>query len=120
MCPLKVDRLAVRLCSSPMSASTELKQGRRAGAATGSIMPVLAMQAARPRAFMVAVLPPVLGPVGGGVEAIPGSKKTGDESFKERERQHHASHILLLHHASLGHASGQVSWLVSCHQCWDL
>jgi hypothetical protein len=34
MWPLNVDRLAVRLCSSPMSASTELKQGSLAGAAS--------------------------------------------------------------------------------------
>jgi hypothetical protein len=45
-----------------MSASTQVKQGSLAGAWAGSSMPALAMQAARPNAFIAAVLPPVLGP----------------------------------------------------------
>ena len=64
--PLKVDRLALRLCSSPISASTASKQGRRAGAAAGSGRPHLAATAARPSALREAVLPPVLGPARGG------------------------------------------------------
>lgn len=64
--PLKVDRLAVSDCSSPMSASTLLKAGREAGLSAGSARPARAMRAARPSAFIVAVLPPVLGPAAGG------------------------------------------------------
>lgn len=55
--------MAVRLCSSPMSASTELNAGSAAGSSAGTARPARAMQTARPSAFMTAVLPPVLGPV---------------------------------------------------------
>lgn len=37
MWPEKVDKFAVRLCSSPMSARTELNSGSRAGACGGEM-----------------------------------------------------------------------------------
>lgn len=48
--PLKVDKLAERLCSSPMSASTAEKGGSRTGGAAGTASPALAISTARPTA----------------------------------------------------------------------
>ena len=48
--PLKVDRLAKRLCSSPMSASTAEKGGSRAGGVAGTGNPAFAISAASPNA----------------------------------------------------------------------
>lgn len=62
-CPEKVERLAVRLWESPMSASTDENHGKRGSGAQGRPMPQRERVAARPRAFREAVLPPVLGPV---------------------------------------------------------
>lgn len=62
-CELKVDRLAERDCSSPMSASTVEKAGSAAGGSHGTGSPARAMHTASPSAFITAVFPPVLGPV---------------------------------------------------------
>lgn len=48
--PEKVDREADRLCSSPMSASTALNGGRKAGSLAGRNRPALAISTASPKA----------------------------------------------------------------------
>lgn len=48
--PLKVDRLAERLCSSPMSASTALYAGSFTGGSAGMAIPARAIRTASPKA----------------------------------------------------------------------
>ena len=48
--PLNVDRLADRLCSSPMSANTAENGGRRTGGVAGTGRPAFAISTARPSA----------------------------------------------------------------------
>ena len=48
--PEKVDRLAARLCSSPMSASTAENGASRTGAAAGTGSPAFAISTASPNA----------------------------------------------------------------------
>ena len=54
--PEKVDRLAARLCSSPMSASTFENDGSRTGAAAGTASPAFAISTASPNACTQPVL----------------------------------------------------------------
>jgi len=48
--PLNVERLADRLCSSPMSASTAEKGGSRTGGVAGTCRPAFAISTAKPSA----------------------------------------------------------------------
>lgn len=45
-----MERLAERLCSSPISANTALKGGKRTGAAAGTASPAFAIRTANPNA----------------------------------------------------------------------
>ena len=56
-------RLASMDCSSPMSAKTERKTGRRDPSAAGMRRPACAISASRPAVFSATVFPPVFGPV---------------------------------------------------------
>ena len=61
--PLNVERLWAIDCSSPMSAKTSRKIGRRLPASAGTCRPAWCMSASRPSVRSVTVLPPVFGPV---------------------------------------------------------
>ncbi len=61
--PLKVDSDCAMDCSSPMSAKTSRKIGRRLPAAAGTCRPAWCISESSPMVRSVTVLPPVLGPV---------------------------------------------------------
>ena len=62
MCELNVDSDCSIDCSSPMSAKTASKTGRRESASAGTGSPACAISASRPTVFSATVLPPVFGP----------------------------------------------------------
>ena len=63
MWPENVDSDCAIDCSSPMSANTSRKMGRRLPGAAGMCSPAWCMSASRPSVRRVTVLPPVFGPV---------------------------------------------------------
>ena len=63
MCELNVDSDCSIDCSSPMSANTASKTGRRLSFSAGTGIPACAINASRPTVLMATVLPPVFGPV---------------------------------------------------------
>ena len=63
MCAENVLRLASIDCSSPMSAKSDRKTGRRDPSAAGMRSPACAISASSPAVFSATVLPPVFGPV---------------------------------------------------------
>ena len=63
ICELNVDSDCSIDCSSPMSANTASKTGRRLSLSAGTGIPACAISASRPTVLRATVLPPVFGPV---------------------------------------------------------
>ena len=85
---LNVDSDCSMLCSSPMSAWTEAKTGRRLPASAGTGSPACAIALSSPTVFSATVLPPVFGPVISSTEYVPpteseiGTASTGSSGWR--------------------------------------